>query len=287
MLLGRRKTLRICSYGGVLVTIFLLFSVLQVLVSRDNESIGIVTVTNTRVFAHDTELTILDYSAADDRLVNHVRNTLIQPYQGTPDMQYNLTMIKPNSDYSRGQSKIIDEHLQKKYVGYYIDVGAGDGESNSVTLFFEKERSYNGLLIEPYPGRYMTLLTKNRRANTLQACVRTNKTGSLKEYLAVKQTTSSIVPCLWMETIVAATGKNTIDVLSINVREQELEILGAIPFDKLNISVVSIEFSHNSSAYLDVIRFMSNINYVAIHQFVYHPLHKVDVVFAKKSKVKK
>ncbi|XP_033759829.1 uncharacterized protein LOC117341998 isoform X1 [Pecten maximus] len=161
------------------------------------------------------------------------------------------------------------------------------GESQSVTLFFEKERNYNGLLIEPYPGRYQTLLTKHRKAHTLQACLRTNRTGSLKEYLAVKQRQSSIVPCLWMETILAATEQKVIDILSINVREEELDIIHAIPFDKVDIRVVSIEFSHNSGAYVDAIKFMSNINYVALHQFVYHPWNKVDFVFAKNSKVKK
>ncbi|XP_060082560.1 uncharacterized protein LOC132561869 [Ylistrum balloti] len=286
MLLGRRRTFRVCTYGSVLVSVFFLFILLQVLVSPDEEISHLVSAGSNRLFTYDTETSILDYPADDDRLVKYVRDTFIKPYDRRPGVQYNLTEIKQNSDYSRGQSKIIDEHLMKKRVGYYVDVGAGDGEHHSLTLFFEMERSYNGLLIEPYPSRYKTLLTKHRKAHSLQACVRTNRTGSLKEYLAVKQRTSSVVPCLWMETVLSAAGVKTIDILSINVREEEMEILHAIPFDKFNIRVVSIEFSHNSNAYVDALKFMSSLNYVVIHQFVYHPLLKVDFIFVKKTKAK-
>ncbi|XP_069104619.1 uncharacterized protein [Argopecten irradians] len=288
MLLGRRRTARVCTYGGVLMLVFVLFIMLQALVTRDDVLNDFASVGSSRVFSSDTGLSIFDYPADDQRLVNYVRDVLIKQYhRSSTEPPYNLTLDRLNSDYSRGQSKIIDEHLNKKNVGFFVDVGAGDGESNSVTLFFERERTYNGLLIEPYPGRYKTLLTKHRKAHTLQACLRTNRTGNVKEYMAVKERVSTVVPCLWLETILAATGQKVIDILSINVRDEEEDIVRIIPFHKLDIRVVSIEFSHDTNSYIEIVKYMAKIDYVAIHQIVYHPLHKVDFVFAKKTKVKK
>ncbi|XP_033759830.1 uncharacterized protein LOC117341998 isoform X2 [Pecten maximus] len=142
MLLGRRRTARFCTYGGVLVTVFFLFILLQVLVSRDEDLNHFVSVGSSRTFASDAELSVLDYPAGDQRLINYVRDILIKPYHRTaPGEQYNFTENKPNSDYSRGQSKIIDEHLMKKNFGFYVDVGAGNGRKSICHLIFrEREK---------------------------------------------------------------------------------------------------------------------------------------------------
>lgn len=60
--------------------------------------------------------------------------------------------------------------LQKN--GFFVEIGASDGESGSVSLYFERTREWEGLLIEPHPGRYRQLRHKHRKATTLKACVR-------------------------------------------------------------------------------------------------------------------
>jgi hypothetical protein len=64
-----------------------------------------------------------------------------------------------------GQSALIDRRLNGRRNGFFIEVGAHDGEINSNTLFFELERSWTGLLIEPDPTAYRALLEKNRQVN--------------------------------------------------------------------------------------------------------------------------
>lgn len=56
--------------------------------------------------------------------------------------------------------------------GFFVEIGASDGESGSVSLYFERTREWEGLLIEPHPGRYRQLRHKHRKATTLKACVR-------------------------------------------------------------------------------------------------------------------
>ena len=52
-----------------------------------------------------------------------------------------------------------------------MECGAFDGERNSNTLFFEKEKNWTGLLIEADPIYYAQLKTKNRKAFSINACL--------------------------------------------------------------------------------------------------------------------
>ena len=47
------------------------------------------------------------------------------------------------------QAKIVDDYLAKKTNGFYIEAGAWDGVHLSNSLFFERERNWTGILIEP------------------------------------------------------------------------------------------------------------------------------------------
>ena len=59
-----------------------------------------------------------------------------------------------------------------KLEGYFVEIGAGDGESESPTLMLERDRQWNGLLIEPDPQKYKHIQEKGRKAQLLNACVK-------------------------------------------------------------------------------------------------------------------
>lgn len=65
-------------------------------------------------------------------------------------------MINMNNSKSQIQQDIIlDEQLfNKKENGVFVEVGALDGFGASNTWFFEKERNWSGLLIEPNPVEF-------------------------------------------------------------------------------------------------------------------------------------
>ena len=56
---------------------------------------------------------------------------------------------------------LLDKKLEK-YLnydnGFFIELGANDGKTQSNTLYFERYRNWNGILIEPSPNNYLKCL---------------------------------------------------------------------------------------------------------------------------------
>ena len=74
--------------------------------------------------------------------------------------------------YSQSSQDVkADKLLNGKEGGFFIEVGAYDGEIMSNTLFFEKTRKWTGLLIEANPRAYREILTKDRKAWVAGACI--------------------------------------------------------------------------------------------------------------------
>jgi len=70
----------------------------------------------------------------------------------------------------RGQDQwVIDifELKKKQYKGFFLEIGGGDGFSNSNTFILEKYFNWNGLLVEPDPEQFEKL--KINRPNTLSS----------------------------------------------------------------------------------------------------------------------
>lgn len=61
--------------------------------------------------------------------------------------------------------------------GFFIEVGALDGETFSNTLYFEKSLGWKGLLIEPNPESFAQLSSKNRKAYSIQAGLSLSRTS--------------------------------------------------------------------------------------------------------------
>ena len=88
-----------------------------------------------------------------------------------------MNLEKKNlNDFSQyGQSKIMDEKFKFKKNGFFIEAGGWDGEEFSNTLFFELERNWTGLLIEPVTEMYQEILKRNRNIYTINACIADKK----------------------------------------------------------------------------------------------------------------
>ena len=57
--------------------------------------------------------------------------------------------------------------------GFYVELGANDGITQSNSLYFEKHRRWSGLLVEPAPHNYLKCLQNRSRDNRIccAACV--------------------------------------------------------------------------------------------------------------------
>ena len=71
---------------------------------------------------------------------------------------------------------LLDKKLEK-YLnydnGFFIELGANDGKTQSNTLYFERYRNWNGILIEPSPNNYLKCLKnwKHKSKIFCNACV--------------------------------------------------------------------------------------------------------------------
>lgn len=76
--------------------------------------------------------------------------------------------------------------------GFFIEVGAVDGELYSNSLFLERQRGWRGLLIEAIPASFSQLLTKNRRAYAINAALSVVPYASSAVFKWVMRVASSI-----------------------------------------------------------------------------------------------
>ena len=157
--------------------------------------------------------------------------------------------------------------LQGKTHGFFVECGAGNGYDLSNSLFFELHRSWTGLLIEPNPELFLPLLGAKRKSYITNSCLSTsNKSQSVIfaplmslggivdkydpshfEWLRaqadyVNKKGNITAQCFTLYSLLLAVGQTEVDYFSLDVEGPELDILQTIPFDKIAIDVISIEY---------------------------------------------
>ena len=84
--------------------------------------------------------------------------------------------MNKNSKSQVSQDIILDEQIFKsKRDGVFVEVGALDGFGASNTYFFEKERNWSGLLIEPNPIEFKKMLEIDRPLSKMENCAISNE----------------------------------------------------------------------------------------------------------------
>jgi FkbM family methyltransferase len=129
------------------------------------------------------------------------------------------------------------------------------------------ERGWSGILIEPVPSFYASILSKNRNIFSINACIASNKpivaklrvgdslTGRLKEmkaselsrmekYYGKNNLSTLYVPCFSLNTILSAIGINKVDYFSLDVEGGELDVIKSIKHDKITIDIFTIEHNY-------------------------------------------
>jgi FkbM family methyltransferase len=196
----------------------------------------------------------------------------------------------------------IDEKLLK-YLnyenGYFIELGANDGVTQSNTLFLEKNKNWKGILVEPMPANFL-LCKKNRSLNNhffCNACVSFDYSDKFVEMIYsnlmtttleiesdisnVIEHTSSGSSFLEAEEDVfsfaaIATNLNNIlvkskapaliDFMSLDVEGVEIEVLKGINHDEFRFKYILIE-SRNFSKLQS---YMNSIGYFILDNLSEH-----------------
>lgn len=158
--------------------------------------------------------------------------------------------------------------------GYFVELGANDGITQSNTLFFERERNWRGLLIEPAMNKYLECV-KNRADDNhfyCGACVPFDFSGecvwleyyNLMTYAAdlekdipdINEHAGKAIQFMrdgekplrfparatTMDAILSEVGAPTkIDLLSLDVEGAELSVLSGIDHQRVRFKYIVVE----------------------------------------------
>lgn len=222
--------------------------------------------------------------------------------------------IKDSGDWSQdGQSFFIDKVLNGQERGFYVEVGADDGEGYSNSLFFERFRAWSGVLIEPNQESFAKMKQLNRRALLLNTCVspsnlsepltfvanpfeghNTNFLGGISSFLEITQDATlqakyekhfaggdlytPVVQTLRCSPLVDLLPDfvTTVDYLSLDTEGSELGILSNIPFDDIEIKIISVDVSSITGVRKgdDINEFMATKGYKRIKQLLHDDIYQ-------------
>ena len=180
--------------------------------------------------------------------------------------------------------KKLDELFKHKENGFFIELGANDGLTQSNTAFFEKSRKWRGILVEPSLVGY-NLCVKNRPESICFncACVSNDYNGEYvygdfqnnmlmgsidgvrcnsNKLIKVKATT--LEQLLDLQTI------TNIDFLSLDTEGYELNILKGLNLNKYRPNYMLIEIYQKD--YNNIIIFLQINKYSLIGNFTNYNL---------------
>jgi FkbM family methyltransferase len=185
-----------------------------------------------------------------------------------------------NSKSQIQQDLILDQQIFRgKTEGVFVEVGALDGFGASNTWFFEKERNWKGLLIEPNPVEYNKRNEHPRPNSVFENCAISdtemdinflsiegpcNVLSGIMEFYNTQHldrinrelemyksypeghelfSKSQEIPmkAVRLETLFDKHDLKSIDFISIDVEGAELQVLNSINFDKVDITLFLIE----------------------------------------------
>ena len=203
---------------------------------------------------------------------------------------------------------LLKDLIKHKKEGFFLEVGAYNGFSESVSLRFEKELKWKGLLIEPNPVHFKYLkrnrpnniclnliclnkdfLTKKlfiKNLNQMSYIVDNNDKSYFTHYPVekinnlAKETFSGNFEKLsckveTLQNIFREYKIKKIDLAIIDVEGSEMELLKGIDFSEVDIEYFCIE-TYN---FKELNMFMINQNYTFIKK-----IHKEDYVYKKNSR---
>ncbi|XP_021374161.1 protein Star-like [Mizuhopecten yessoensis] len=235
---------------------------------------------------------------AEPRLVELIRDYYIEAPSLEP---YNLDF--PNRlEYSNGQTPLVDSRLNYMEGGFYVECGGLNGEKGSNTLFFEKVRKWNGLLIEGDPSNYAMLKSKHRKAFSMNACLypytfpaevnyhqafnlgrimHAESVAAWNKHNRIKADPAQ-VQCFPIYSVLLAMNRTTVDFFSLDIEGDELGVLKTIPFEKVDIKMLAVEYSHGPGGYHALQTFMEKKGYETLLKMSRDDWGVNDLIFRKR-----
>jgi len=188
----------------------------------------------------------------------------------------NLWEVFQESRSQFGQEIFVLALLNWKKGGYFVEFGALDGVTHSNTLMLEKRYGWSGLLAEP-AKEWHEVLRLNRNCDIDERAV-WSESGHEVLFRVTSARGLSTIDQYWdsdghaglrkavdlypVKTVSLADLLEThkapteIDYLSIDTEGSELDVVNKFPFDRYDISIISVEhnYSKNRDAISEILR---------------------------------
>ena len=236
----------------------------------------------------------LNESVTENYLIQFIRKQILGPSLERTKVSNNKT------DYSQfGQSALVDSILHQHKHGFFVECGAATGIGLSNSLYFERSRNWTGLLIEANPESFKALLKNNMKSYQLNACLSptyepkqlhfkpAGLLGGLTTFIdtyeyrvnkEMKDKFEIVVECFSLYHIMQAMGIDHIDYFSLDVEGAEMDILQTIPWNKLQIDVLTVEYNNNKTKLEKMRAFMESTGLYRYDR----QLHSIDLIFVRK-----
>jgi FkbM family methyltransferase len=189
---------------------------------------------------------------------------------------------------------VYENYFKNKQNGFFVDIGAYDGEIDSNSLFFEN-LGWEGICFEPNPIMFEKL-QKIRKCKCLPYAI--SDKDEMNQFFQIKEGPSTLsglaneftqeaikrineynlednqsfdylnIECKTFDVIVET---NNIDFLSLDTEGNELKILQSIDFNKYNIDVITVENNDYDDKFF---KFFSNKPYQFITRLGCDELYK-------------
>ena len=283
------------SIWPVLLIIIILLAVLGILLNEKGMPGTNRTISKLQTSVGNKLLLNSNKTAMDDPvLVDIVKEQWLFPPSNHP---YNLSDPK-NMDYSQDNvaSTFLFEKIGPRRNGFFIECGAADGATFSNTLYFETNLGWTGLLIESNPLFFSSLLSKHRKAYSIEACLSVTRhpekvrfqnadlLSGIEKAISVnhqrridrEKSRGSVVSaqCFPLYTILLALDLPTIDLFSLDVEGAEAAILRTIPFDKVKINFIYVEHNHVQKAKKEIHEILTSNGFEYAGDFKYNSFYK-------------
>ncbi len=167
-----------------------------------------------------------------------------------------------------GQDRyLFDNFFRGKRNGVFVDIGAGDGEKFSNSLFYERTMDWSGLCVEHAPSAFAKL-SQSRRVICERVCIAPFD-GQADIVDAATQETST-VPVTRLGPLLERHGLTAIDYCSIDAGNMTLGILTDLDFGRFRIDVLMVNTDGNEDA---IVQFMATKGYTPVarpqHQLIF------------------
>ncbi|HAR63366.1 MAG: FkbM family methyltransferase [Candidatus Margulisiibacteriota bacterium] len=179
-----------------------------------------------------------------------------------------------------GQDLFVTTFYSNKKNGYFVEIGASDGITNSNTFILEEKYDWKGICIEP--NSEFEKLINNRKCLCVNACLsdRVEEIDFLEDGNPVAKGLSGIVKYLgtykpegtnykltttrFLDVLIEHNAPNLIDYLSIDTEGSEYIILKDFPFEIYRFGVITVEHNSEKEKRSDLYNLLTSNNYLRV-----------------------